>query len=51
MKTSRRISSQIRAPFEGIGAQKLKLEGEDAELLVDEAFNLSRPFPFNDHSP
>jgi hypothetical protein len=33
-----RISSQIRAPFDGIGAQKMKLEGEDAELLVDEAF-------------
>lgn len=33
-----RISSQIRAPFDGIGAQKLKLEAEDAELLVDEAF-------------
>ncbi|SHJ89870.1 hypothetical protein SAMN05444159_1835 [Bradyrhizobium lablabi] len=33
-----RISSQIRAPFDGIGTQKIKLEGEDAELLVDEAF-------------
>jgi hypothetical protein len=33
-----RISSQIRAPFDGIGTQKIKLEGEDAELLVDEVF-------------
>ncbi len=36
----KRISSQIRAPLDGIGAQKVTIEIEDAveELQVDEAF-------------
>ncbi len=35
-----RISGQIRAPFDGIGAQKIKIEidGRQEELLVDEEF-------------
>ena len=35
-----RISGQIRAPLDGIGAQKVKIEidGKEEELLVDEAF-------------